>query len=63
MGKKNFKNTMEKRQFKELEKQADKNISKIFNPEDAYQRKQKEILRAVFGEDYSCSVIKNDLIT
>jgi len=65
MGEKEIKNIMERKKedvaFKQIEKQADENISKIFNPENAYKRKQKEILREIFGEDASCSVIKKRL--
>lgn len=33
----------------DLNEQASENISKIFNPENAYKRKQKEILNSVFN--------------
>jgi hypothetical protein len=40
---------MTKRSFRKKEKQADENISKLFNPEDKYKRTQKEILKSIFG--------------
>lgn len=51
MGENNFKKAMERQTFRESEKQADVNISKIFNPENAYKRKQKEILNNIFGDE------------
>jgi hypothetical protein len=44
MGEHKIKNVMERQAFKESEKQADANISRIFNPENAYQRKQKGVI-------------------
>ena len=65
MGENNFKNTMERKReaiaFKQVQKQADENISKIFNPENAYQRQQKAIIASIFGEENSRSVIKKRL--
>jgi len=61
MGENNFKNAMEKRKFQELEQQASSNISYLLNPkEDPYQKKQREILNSIFGEN-SQSVIKKRL--
>jgi len=62
---KEFKNTMCRKKeavnFRQVEKQADANISKIFNPENAYQRQQKAILASIFGDEISLSVIKKRL--
>jgi hypothetical protein len=40
---------MTKRSFRKKEKQTDENISKIFDPEDKFKRKQKEVLENIFG--------------
>jgi hypothetical protein len=41
----------EKKQFRKREREASKNISKIFNPNNKERRKNKEILDSIFGDD------------
>jgi hypothetical protein len=41
----------ERRKFKEKEKRANENISKIFNPDNQFKRTQKAILKSIFGDN------------
>jgi hypothetical protein len=37
-----------RKEFKKREKQAEEDLSRILNPNNAYKRRQKEILRGIF---------------
>lgn len=39
-----------KKRFKKEVKKADENISKIFNPNNVFKRRQKEILKNIFNK-------------
>jgi hypothetical protein len=36
------------KEFKKKEQQASNNLSKLLNPNNAYKRKQKDILKSIF---------------